>query len=338
MSEHIPVTQKDIAERLGISVMTVSRALSDKGPVNAELKDKIVQTAKELGYKTNPLVSSLMRCRSQRRNPNNPVNIGWFGVSRKKNSEDSEHLHSYDPYLEYFRGAKKTCEQNGYKLDVFGDDVYTSKGLIDTLKARGMLGVILGPKDTSRPWILEESYPLHVVQIGRSRNWKQFDRIVSDSFLAMRTCVRALREQGATRIGYIDNLAHVSRNEGRWEASFGYETRDIQGSLLLTRGKATLETSIREFMERFQPEALVIGGNAPMKVILSLSSPPPFVAINRNGLPDWISGSEPPHHDIGAEAARRLIDAIQGPQQVRLIGHSVSLSENWHEGSSHVLS
>lgn len=44
------VTIRDIARELNVSIATVSRALSGKGRVNSELREKIVRRARELGY------------------------------------------------------------------------------------------------------------------------------------------------------------------------------------------------------------------------------------------------------------------------------------------------
>ena len=50
---------KDVAEKLGISINTVSRALNDKSGMSDELKHKIKETAKELGYVHNMSASYL---------------------------------------------------------------------------------------------------------------------------------------------------------------------------------------------------------------------------------------------------------------------------------------
>jgi LacI family transcriptional regulator len=44
------VTLKDIADELGISLATVSRALNGKGRISKDLRKKIIEKAKELGY------------------------------------------------------------------------------------------------------------------------------------------------------------------------------------------------------------------------------------------------------------------------------------------------
>ena len=52
-------TLKDIAKASGYSVCTVSRALSGKGPMRAETKDKILKLIDEMGFNPNKSAVSL---------------------------------------------------------------------------------------------------------------------------------------------------------------------------------------------------------------------------------------------------------------------------------------
>lgn len=53
------VTIKDIARYLSVSVSTVSRALVDDKNIRKETKEKVLETAKMLGYKPNPVATNL---------------------------------------------------------------------------------------------------------------------------------------------------------------------------------------------------------------------------------------------------------------------------------------
>jgi transcriptional regulator with XRE-family HTH domain len=57
-------TINDVANHLGISISTVSRALNDKYDVNPETKRAILQAAAELDYKPNFLAQSLHKGRT----------------------------------------------------------------------------------------------------------------------------------------------------------------------------------------------------------------------------------------------------------------------------------
>ncbi|MFI3286471.1 MAG: LacI family DNA-binding transcriptional regulator [Rikenellaceae bacterium] len=57
-------TIKDIAKHLTISVSTVSRALSGDKNIRTETRDKVLAAAKRLGYKPNPIATSLQAGRT----------------------------------------------------------------------------------------------------------------------------------------------------------------------------------------------------------------------------------------------------------------------------------
>lgn len=58
------VTIKDVAKRLNVSVSTISRAFNDKYDIKKETKDLILQTAREMGYRPNPMAKKLIQKRS----------------------------------------------------------------------------------------------------------------------------------------------------------------------------------------------------------------------------------------------------------------------------------
>ncbi|WP_405267283.1 LacI family DNA-binding transcriptional regulator [Cellulophaga sp. Ld12] len=58
------ITIKDVAKKLNVSISTVSRAFNDKYDIKEETKNLILKTAKELGYKPNPIARKLSQQRS----------------------------------------------------------------------------------------------------------------------------------------------------------------------------------------------------------------------------------------------------------------------------------
>ncbi|MBT28486.1 MAG: LacI family transcriptional regulator [Thalassobius sp.] len=53
------ITIKDIARELNVSVSTVSRAMNDTFDISAKTRDKVLKTAKEMGYHPNPVAKRL---------------------------------------------------------------------------------------------------------------------------------------------------------------------------------------------------------------------------------------------------------------------------------------
>ena len=67
------ITIKDIARHLSISVSTVSRALGDEKNIRKETKEKVIEAAKRLGYRPNPVAITRER--------NMPISLQyhWLG-------------------------------------------------------------------------------------------------------------------------------------------------------------------------------------------------------------------------------------------------------------------
>ncbi|MBP9739464.1 MAG: LacI family DNA-binding transcriptional regulator, partial [Chitinophagaceae bacterium] len=59
------VTIKDIAKELGLSTSTVSRALRDSYEISPETKKIVLEYAKEINYRPNPIALSLKEKRSR---------------------------------------------------------------------------------------------------------------------------------------------------------------------------------------------------------------------------------------------------------------------------------
>lgn len=55
------VTLKQIAQRAGVSVGTVDRALNNRGRINSQTKENILKLAEEMGYQPNKIASALSR-------------------------------------------------------------------------------------------------------------------------------------------------------------------------------------------------------------------------------------------------------------------------------------
>ncbi len=61
----MPANLHDIAQRLNISVASASRALNDRPGVGSELRQRVIQTARELGFVPNMTARGLVTARTQ---------------------------------------------------------------------------------------------------------------------------------------------------------------------------------------------------------------------------------------------------------------------------------
>lgn len=66
MNEKIPITMKDIARDLGVSIATVSRALKDSPRISAAQKERIQTYAREHNFYPNIIGEALRHSRFKR--------------------------------------------------------------------------------------------------------------------------------------------------------------------------------------------------------------------------------------------------------------------------------
>lgn len=59
------VTRKEVAEKAGVSVSVVSRAMNNSGYVEAEKKKRILEVADKLGYYPHPVAEALQKRRTK---------------------------------------------------------------------------------------------------------------------------------------------------------------------------------------------------------------------------------------------------------------------------------
>lgn len=64
--DHKPVTIRDVAQKAGVSISTVSRAFNNYSDINSETREKILRISEELGYVPNIAARSLVSNKSYR--------------------------------------------------------------------------------------------------------------------------------------------------------------------------------------------------------------------------------------------------------------------------------
>lgn len=99
------VTIKDIAARLGVSYGIINKALTGKSGISEEMKERILTTAKEMGYRVNKVAQSMAR---------NTIVIGvvvpahgkdYFSFLQKGLDKEFERLADYNVQCRYYEVA-----------------------------------------------------------------------------------------------------------------------------------------------------------------------------------------------------------------------------------------
>lgn len=124
---------KDIARELGVATSTVSRALARHPGIPAETRERVVAMATQLGYRPDPVMSSMAAKRWARAGAEAGAGLAFVFLGSAV-QQTSEHL----------RGARLGAAAMGYRLEVYAvNDAVSARRVERVLRARGIRGVVL---------------------------------------------------------------------------------------------------------------------------------------------------------------------------------------------------
>ena len=202
-----PTSLRDIAEALGLSPSTVSRALANVPGISEATRLRVQQHAQELHYRPNHLAASLRKGRSQTLGLLVPHINGYF-------------------FPAVMNGIAQVASQAGYSVLMCqsDEDVCRERRNIATLLAAQVEGIILSVASTTRADIghLEEvrQQGTPLVFFDRVPELPQSTAVVLDDFQGAYQAVTHLIEQGCRRIAHFAGPPHLSTSRNRY---LGYQ-------------------------------------------------------------------------------------------------------------------
>lgn len=230
------ITMRDIAEALGVSVATVSRALKDNPRISVEQKQKIKKYAEEHNYYPNVLAESL------RNSFMKPLKV--IGVIVPQ----FEHFY----FSSVLSGIDQEAMSRGYSIMVSeSHDEYEREQLIcKRFYENRVCGVIVSQAKNTTHYehfqkLIDEHLPL--VFYDRICTGLNCDRVVVDDYQGAYNAVNYLIERGCKRIAYYGSPMTLEISKNRFN---GY--RDA----LLKNGLKPEEKYIRLCDNRADAEAV----------------------------------------------------------------------------------
>ncbi len=192
------VTLKDIAQKAGVSITTVSRGLADYDDVAAETRQQIRQIAQEMGYRPNILARRLQKQRTD--------TIGFilptFGPRFS------------DPFFsEFLAGIGNEAATHEYDLLVSThapDSPGERQAYLRAAQGGWVDGLIVvrTREDDARIRLLHEHH-FPFVAFGRSCDDLNFPYVDEDSAAGMRLLAQHFIDLGHRRIGFIAPPDHL---------------------------------------------------------------------------------------------------------------------------------
>jgi LacI family transcriptional regulator len=306
---------RDVAERAGVSVTSVSHVINETRPVSYELRERVLAAMEELGYHPNRLARSLRSGKTH--------TIGTIVPD------------SADPFFaEVARGIEDTAFENGYSLILCNSDANLDKEAFytDVLVEKQVDGILFLAAGGSTERILDlQQRGMPVVVVDRELPAVHVDSVVTDNAGGGWSATRHLIDLGHRRIGYIAGPSDLTLSEYR---STGYRKALEEAGIavdenLVVRGAFDFESgyrAARQLLTNSQRPTAIFACNDLMAigaicaaVELGLRVPEDLSVIGYDDVP-LASYSNPPLttiaqpiYDLGVVAASMLLERLHDP-------------------------
>lgn len=190
---------KDVAQKAGVSVATVSRVFSNEPHVRPAVRNLVFRVADELGYRPNRIASSLRKRSSQV--------IGLL-ISDIRNPV----------FVEIARAIEDVA--NSQNMSIFlcntDEDPAKEQMYLETLLDELVAGIILSPtRESIKPFefILKSQTP--IVSVDRRIDGAAVDCVLSDNVQSAQLLTNQLIDGGYTRIGAVLGLENSTTGRER---------------------------------------------------------------------------------------------------------------------------
>ena len=186
MAGETKLTIKDIAEALGVSISTVSRAINGKKGVGEELRKKILDYVNEKNYRPNQVAQSLS---------GNPMKIIGMVLGDIRNPF----------YTELVFKIQKLLNERGYMVVCLNSE-YNVEREAEHLKMMGQFnfaGLILITVQSEKIKSIMDSMNMPKVLVNRILPDYNGDSVLIDNFQAGYAAVIHLLDLGHNHIGFI---------------------------------------------------------------------------------------------------------------------------------------
>jgi LacI family transcriptional regulator len=262
------VSLRDVAQQLGLSHSTVSRALRNRPRVAQELRQKIQLAAQQMGYRPDPMLSALAKYRQGKFKLEIGSAIGWLNhwpVSRD--------LRAYKEFDAYWAGASKAAEKFGYRLEEFVcNEEMPVRRVEKILRTRNVNGILIPPHPQATDWSGFHWENYAAVRLGRSLVDPPLYRVASDQFSNTVLAFEKIRAKGYRRIGFLTGGA--SHRGGLFKAAFLMAQADAADDLpvlppLYFREADASEDQMRfeDWMREQRPDAVLTDVAAARKML-----------------------------------------------------------------------
>lgn len=240
LSENSKITIQDVANALGISKTTVSRAISGKGRIGESTRKMVMEYIEEHGYKPNPIAKGLAQHRT--------YNIGWAMPGDSRITE-----------LPFFQrcmvGLSEEAAEHDYDVLLSLVYDYSTAGLERMVNGNKVDGIILGRTlvdDENVRFLKKAGIPFVVIGSSEEKNVIQID---NDHVSACKELTSILIMKGMRKLvligGNENHVVNQNRAKGFNLAIADYKESGINANVCMnTRNEADVVKIVRESLAK----------------------------------------------------------------------------------------
>lgn len=233
----MPVTMRDVAQKAGVSIKTVSRVINEQGEIAEETRARILAVIQELGYRPNMVARSLVTQRT------NTIGIVISDIT--------------NPYFStVVRGAQDMARYRDYHV-VLCNTYESQEEELRTLRSlagQGVDGMIMFPgfyTGNNLEIFAEQFRPL--VLINHRFEHRNVSLVLTKNYEGAQMAVEYLIQQGHRKIGLLAGR-ELSTKRGQRVRGY-YDTLAAHGLPVLDTyilgGPSTLESGYENALQLF---------------------------------------------------------------------------------------
>ena len=203
------ITMRDIALKLGIDRSTVSLSLRGHPRISKALRQKVEETAGQMGYRPDAMLSALAYYRHTT-TPSSAPGLAW--INRGASAWE---LRSKREINAFYEGAKETSKNNGYVLhDLWLDPEEPLSRSRKLFKTHNIKGLLIPPNSSEGAWDGIEWENYAVLGFGYSAGSLPIHCVMVDQMHAGVIAFEKAYAKGYRRIGLCtgrDGMAQAWR-------------------------------------------------------------------------------------------------------------------------------
>lgn len=338
MKEGTHPSLEKVARLAGVSVSTASRALNGHPRLLASTVAAVKTAARKVGYHTNPFISDAMRrvrCRTR---------VGHFGAIAYLTFHDSASGWQRNAtYLRFHEGAARRASDLGFSLDLIWarQPDLDAKRLTAILRARGILGVIVGPRPKQPQSEVIDWSQFASASVGVPLPGLQLHRAGSHHPRVMEGLLEALAQRGYRRPGLVLLESQCSKTDPGWLTTwcFHQQNHPSRTRVPLLRLPALDPKAVVQWAQKHEPD-VVIGVEEELATILSrhgfrIPEEIGFAHLSRPERPDAPAGIDQRPRAVGAAAVDLVVGQIFSDERgAPDAPHSLLIEGEWKDGWS----